>query len=121
MAGDAPPAEAASIRRFASAAALALRLWSVSSRPRDLTDAQWALLDPVPEPQRRKDGRPWRDRREALNGTLFILGTRAAWADLPERYPPYQTCHRRFQQWVRSGVMRGFLETVAEDLPLRGG
>ena len=77
---------------------------------RDITDAQWLVLDPlIPEPDRRKDGRgrPWRGRREVLNGVLFILRTGAAWADLPERYPPYQTCHRRFQQWVRSGVMRG--------------
>lgn len=41
-------------------------------------------------------------------------------ADLPERYPPYQTCHRRFQQWVRSGVIRGVLEALAEDLCARG-
>jgi len=85
---------------------------------RDLTDAQWAMLDPlIPEPARRKDGRgrPWRPRREVLDGILYILRTGAAWADLPERYPPYQTCHRRFQQWVRSGVMRGILEALAED------
>ena len=96
----------------------------MSSLRRDLTDAQWALLDSlIPEPPRRKDGRgrPWRGRREVLDGILFILRTGAAWADLPERYPPYQTCHRRFQQWVRSGVMRGILEAVAEDLRLRGG
>ena len=94
-----------------------------SSR-RDLTDAQWELLDSlIPEPTRRKDGRgrPWRGRREVLNGVLFILRTGAAWADLPERYPPYQTCHRRFQQWVRSGVMRGVLDALAEDLHTRGG
>jgi transposase len=58
---------------------------------RDLTDAQWAILDPlIPEPVRRKDGRgrPWRPRREVLDGVLYILRTGAAWADLPERYPP---------------------------------
>ncbi len=92
--------------------------------PRDLTDAQWELLDTlIPEPVRRPDGRgrPWRDKREVLNGILYILRTGAPWADLPERYPPFQTCHRRFQQWVRSGVMRCVLETLAEDLRLRGG
>lgn len=92
--------------------------------PRDLTDAQWAILDPlIPEPSRRQDGRgrPWRDRREVLHGILYILRTGAPWADLPDRYPPYQTCHRRFQQWVRSGVMKGILKALAEDLKLRGG
>lgn len=92
--------------------------------PRDLTDIQWAILDPlIPEPTRRLDGRgrPWRPRRDVLNGVLYILRTGAPWADLPDRYPPYQTCHRRFQQWVRSGVMRGVLESLAEDLRTRGG
>jgi Putative transposase of IS4/5 family (DUF4096) len=36
-----------------------------------------------------------------------VLRTGAPWADLPERYPSYQTCHRRFQQWVRD---QGYLD-----------
>jgi len=89
----------------------------------DVTDTQWAILDPlIPEPPRREDGRgrPWLPRRDVLNGVLWILRTGARWKDLPERYPPYQTCHRRFQQWVRSGVMRGVLEALALDLKARG-
>ena len=96
----------------------------MSSRRRDLADAQWELLDSlIPEPPRRKDsrGRLWRGQPGGLNGILFILRTGAPWADLPEQYPPYQTCHRRFQQWVRSGVMRGVLEALAEELRSRGG
>jgi len=46
--------------------------------------------------------------------------TGAPWADGPDRYPSYQTCHRRFQQWVRSGVMRGVLEALAADPKIRG-
>src|SRR6266446_154030 len=83
----------------------------MSSLHRDLTDSQWARLDSlIPEPQRRKDGRgrAWRGRREVLDGILFILRTGAAWADLPERYPPYQTCHRRFQPLrYHAGHLRG--------------
>lgn len=65
----------------------------MAQSPRDLTDIQWAILDPlIPEPTRRKDGRgrPWKDRRCVLNGILYILRTGVPWADLPERYPPYQ-------------------------------
>jgi len=90
---------------------------------RDLTDQQWKILDPlVPEPARRRDGRgrPWKERRAVLNGILWVLRTGAPWADVPERYPSYQTCHRRFQQWVRTGVMRGILEALALDLKVRG-
>ena len=51
-----------------------------------------------------------------FNGILWILRTGAPWADLPNRYPSYQTCHRRFQQWVRSGVLQSVLEVLAQAL-----
>jgi len=40
--------------------------------------------------------------------------------DLPRRYPPYQTCHRRFEQWQRSGLLTALLQKLAEDLRDRG-
>jgi transposase len=88
----------------------------------DLTDAQWAVLDPLFRPKRRADGRgrPWQDTRAVLNGVLWILRTGAPWHDLPPRYPPYQTCHRRFQQWERSGLLTRLLQKLAEDLRDRG-
>jgi transposase len=89
----------------------------------DLTDEPWAVLQSIiPTPPRRPDGRgrPWRDAREVLNGILWILRTGAQWKDLPERYPPYQTCHRRFQYWVRSGVFERTLQALATDLQARG-
>src|ERR1700719_383305 len=88
----------------------------------DLTDAQWAVLNPLFRPQRRSDGRgrPWRDTRAVVNGVLWILRTGAPWHDLPSRYPPYQTCHRRFQHWQRSGVLLHLLQKLAEDLRDRG-
>src|SRR5258705_1313137 len=70
--------------------------------PRDLSDEQWNFIGPfLPELARRKDGRgrPWRENRAVFNGVVWILGTGARWADLPDRYPSYQTCRRRFQQW----------------------
>jgi transposase len=88
-----------------------------ASHSRDLTDGQWVLIGPfLPKLARRKDGRgrPWRENRAVLNGILWILRTGAPWADLPDRYPSYQTCHRRFQQWVRSGVLNDILSVVAE-------
>jgi transposase len=55
-----------------------------------------------------------------MNGVLWILRSGARWRDLPERFPPYQTCHRRFQEWVRDGRLKRILETLAEDLHSRG-
>jgi transposase len=93
------------------------------ARREDLTNAQWAIIKPLmPVPPRRADGRgrPWREAREVLNGILWILRSGARWQDLPERFPPYQTCHRRFQQWVRDGTLRQVLEALAADLRERG-
>src|SRR5260370_24752665 len=90
----------------------------------DLTEEQWALLRPlIPQPPRRQDGRgrPWRDSREVLDGILWILRTGAPWKDLPDRYPSFQTCHRRFQQWARDGTLERIVPTLAEDLERRGG
>jgi transposase len=93
------------------------------ARREELTDEQWAIIGPlIPPPPCRQDGRgrPWRDNREALNGILWILRSGARWKDLPERFPPYQTCHGRFQQWVRGGVLKEVLEALAQDLSTRG-
>ena len=90
----------------------------------DLTDEQWSVIQPlIPDLPRRPDGkgRPWKDSREVINGILWILRTGAPWYDMPDRYPPYQTCHRRFQQWVRSGVFEKVLRALADDLNERGG
>jgi transposase len=90
----------------------------------NLTDEQWTLLEPLlPEPPRRADGRgrPRRDSREVLDGVLWVLRTGAPWHDLPERYPPYQTCHRHFQGWVRDGTLERVLAALSENLRKHGG
>lgn len=89
----------------------------------ELTDVQWELLRPLVEPgtPKKRRGRPWRDTREVLEGVLWILRTGAQWSELPQdKFPPYQTCHRRFQQWVREGTLVKTLRVLAEDLLARG-
>ncbi len=89
-----------------------------------LTEKQWekirALIADGPVREDGK-GRPWKDKREVLEGILWIVKTGARWRDLPKEYPPYQTCHRRFQQWVEEGVFDKVIEALARDLQERGG
>src|SRR6266542_529605 len=90
----------------------------------DLTEDHWNVISPIlPKDPVRSDGRgrPWSDRRQVMNGILWILRTGAPWKDLPSRYGKYQTVHRRFQNWVRSGVMERVLLVIAQDLKDRGG
>lgn len=76
----------------------------------------------LPKPKVREDkrGRPWRDPRDVLNGILWILRTGAPWADLPDRYPPYATCFRRFKLWTKSGSFERILAALAEHLLKNG-
>ncbi|UPY80710.1 IS5 family transposase [Leptospira weilii] len=89
----------------------------------ELTNAQWDILEPLmiePNPREDGKGRPRSDARTILNGILWILRTGAQWKDLPDRYPSYQTCHRRFQEWNRNGTMRNIIRSLANDLRERG-
>ena len=92
--------------------------------PSDLTDEQWALLEPlIPTPKSRpgQRGRPAVPARPILEAILWVMRTGAPWHDLPSRYPSYQTCHRRFQQWVERGTLRKILIALRKDLKERGG
>jgi len=89
-----------------------------------LTEEQWRWIEPlVPKPRIRKDrkGRPPTDRRQLLQGMLWILKTGARWQDLPrDRFPPYQTVHRHYQDWVARGVFKKILERLVEHLQKKG-
>lgn len=69
----------------------------------DLTDAEWAILEPlVPAPK--KGGRPARwERREILNAILYALRAGQSWRLLPHDLPPWQTVYWYFRQWRDEG------------------
>ena len=73
--------------------------------PRDLTDAEWALVEPVIPPARR-GGRP-RDVnvRDVLNGIFYVLWTGCQWSPLPKDLPPKSTVHHYFMLWEFEGTL----------------
>ncbi len=74
----------------------------------DLTDAQWARLQPLRPPQRRgtgtTGGRPSRDHRPIINGILWIVRTGAPWDDVPARYGKRSTVSTRSARWIKQGL-----------------
>ena len=89
----------------------------------DVTNEQWEIISRIlPESKSApgKKGRPSQDKRQVLNGVIWICRTGAQWNELPDKYPPYQTCHRYFQKWVDVGVWDKVLWEVARDLKDRG-
>ena len=86
----------------------------------ELSDKEWQILEPLlPELPSGQKGRPWHGNREVLDGILWVLRTGAPWRDLPKKYPPYQTCHRRFQQWSCDGTLEKMLTVITEKLEKR--
>jgi transposase len=72
--------------------------------PSDLTDAQWAKLQPLLPPQKPRTGRPANDHRTVLNGILWVLRTGSPWRSLPDRYGSWKTVSSRFYRWQKAGV-----------------
>jgi transposase len=87
------------------------------------TDQQWSIIAPIIKKTKRMEtrGRPRRNDKEIMEGILWILKTGAQWSEMPNKYPPYQTCHRRYQEWVELGVFNKALTVLAQDMEQRGG
>ena len=86
----------------------------------ELTDDAWYIIQPLlPKRPTGKRGRPWWEHREVLDVILWIFRTGVPWKDLPDEYPPYQTCHRRFGQWSTDGTLAKVLQAIARQLENR--
>jgi DNA-binding SARP family transcriptional activator/tetratricopeptide (TPR) repeat protein/transposase len=88
--------------------------------PGHLTDAQWSGVHLLVAAQA-APGRPRSDDRSVLEGVLWKLATRRAWRELPPGTASFSTCHRRQQEWLRSGVLGAVLLALASDLDQHGG
>ncbi|MFD9735409.1 transposase [Umezawaea sp. NPDC059074] len=77
----------------------------------DLTSAQWAVLEPLLPPDRRR-GRPTRNRRQVVNAIRWRARTGAPWRDMPDRYGPWETAYGLFRTWQREGVWASVLEKL---------
>src|SRR5277367_5816685 len=80
----------------------------------DLTDEDWALLEPL-MPVSRKSARA--DDRKIMNAIFYVLRTGMPWRDLPERYGPYTTAYNRYNRWAKAGVWLRIFEALAERSP----
>jgi len=68
-----------------------------------LTDAEWALVEPL-SPRASRLGRPRAtDLRSVTNAISYIGATGCQWRELPKDFPPYSTVQGYFYAWSRSG------------------
>ena len=76
--------------------------------PSDLTDAQWALLEPLIVRPRRADGRgrpPAVNLGEVVNAVLYVLHEGCRWRALPHDFPNWNTVYWYFARWTDEGTL----------------
>ncbi|MFJ4467635.1 IS5 family transposase [Streptomyces sp. NPDC089424] len=78
----------------------------------DLTDEQWAVLEPL-SPKGRKAGRPpiW-SRRQLIVSIRFRVRTGAPWRDVPVEYGPWGPIYDLFRRWQRDGIWHRVLRRL---------
>ena len=82
-----------------------------------LTDEQWDLISDIfPEPKR--TGRPPRDRRQVVDGILWILRTGSPWRDLPEALGPWATVWDLFDTWSGDGTLQAILDRLRSQVKI---
>ena len=78
----------------------------------ELTDEEWARLEPLLPPERGHWGRPRSSNRQMLNGLFWVLRSGSCWRDMPERYGPWKSVYTRFYRWSRSGLLQEILDRI---------
>lgn len=89
--------------------------------PSDLTDDEWAILEPLIPPEK-AGGRPRQvDMRAILNGIFDVLRAGCAWRMIPRDYPPKSTVYAYFARFRHEGVWEQILTTLRERCRVQAG
>ena len=73
--------------------------------PSDLTDQEWAIVEPLIPPGKRGGGKRRVNLREVVNGVMYILSTGCQWRYLPKDLPPKSTVHDYLGLWNWDGTL----------------
>ena len=88
------------------------------SRRYELIDSQWDKIKPYFEVVK-KNGRPYKNVRNTVNGIVWILKSGAPWRDLPTRYGEWNTVYKCFSKWQEQGLFEKIFEELALECDLQ--
>ena len=90
-----------------------------------VTDAEWAILEPLlpaPGSTAGRGGRPEKHcRRVIVDAILYIVRGGIGWRQLPVEFPPAGTVYAVFARWARSGGWQRILDALRDRLRVRAG
>ena len=73
--------------------------------PSDLTDAEWALVEPFIPPPKPGGGKRKQQMRVVMNGVMYILSTGCQWRAIPKDLPPRSTLFDYLDLWSWDGTL----------------
>src|SRR5271168_3094833 len=89
--------------------------------PSDLTDQQWALLQPLIPPAR-PGGRPRQtDMRAVVNALFYVTREGCTWRALPHDFPPWKTVYNYCVWFQDNGTWENILQTLREKVRVDAG
>lgn len=80
--------------------------------PSDLTDDEWALIEPLIPPAKRGGGKRSVDMRAVVNGLLYVLSTGCQWRAIPKDLAARSTVHDYFDLWDYDGTLERIHHTL---------
>jgi len=87
----------------------------------DLTDKQWAVIEPLIPPPK-KTGRPREhDMREIMNALFYIARAGCDWRLLPHDFPPHDTVYYYFKIWSDDGSWKRIHDELRRKVRLKAG
>ena len=92
--------------------------------PSDLTDEQWALIEPLlPRAnRRRRRGRPRKtDLREIVNALFYHAREGCTWRALPHDLPNWSTVHTYYRNWRLTGVWPRINDALRRQVRVQAG
>lgn len=89
--------------------------------PTDLTDEQWAILEPLIPPAK-SGGRPREvNMREVLNSIFYLDRSGCQWDMLPHDLLPKSTVYEYFAQWRTDAMWQKFVDALRAQVRAREG
>ena len=89
--------------------------------PTDLTDAEWAIAEPLVPRAKPGGRRRTANIREVLDAIFYLLRTGCAWRMLPHDFPNWNTVYTYFRNWRKDGTWQKLNDTLRRDVRTQAG
>jgi putative transposase len=87
----------------------------------DLTDKQWAIIEPL-IPKEKPGGRPRKaDMRKVLNAIFYLLRSGCAWRLLPHDFPKWKTVYYYLWIWKKDGTWKKIHDIIRGKVRVKAG